>query len=332
MKMWFEDLTGFAEESPDQVRANLHLTDTTITSKVNGRAMAYGRLETPSLGELRARVAQADYPRGRLTVEQVVGDAKRLHADESNAGALFQVASQFNLLEMVSPSCTPEDGVGIYQHDPTQGPACAIAAGAGTIYRNYFAAVNGCVGQSADNQIDCLRDIGELLDNTDDRLWTMRNGYALASEAGLIEIAGRLASITAAERDGLKQSLRIGVQWDTEVTLNGCGHGVAQAFCSALPVAYSEHPADLWAEFARLVLEATYEATLRVAALNLAEHGNATVFLTTVGGGAFGNHPDWIFSAIQSAIDVVAECPLRVSIVSYAHPNPRVEELRVPQI
>jgi hypothetical protein len=36
---------------------------------------------------------------------------------------------------MVSPRVTPEDGVGIYDLDRTQGPACAVAAGAGTIYR-----------------------------------------------------------------------------------------------------------------------------------------------------------------------------------------------------
>ena len=47
-----------------------------------------------------------------------------------NAGALFQVASQLNLLEMTGPEVTPEDGVTIYQDDRTQGPACAIAAGA----------------------------------------------------------------------------------------------------------------------------------------------------------------------------------------------------------
>ena len=38
---------------------------------------------------------------------------------------------------------TPEHGVTRYQHDRTQGPACAIAAGAATIYRNYFAPVGG---------------------------------------------------------------------------------------------------------------------------------------------------------------------------------------------
>jgi transposase len=50
---------------------------------------------------------------------------------------------QFNLLEMTSPSVSPEHGVTRYQDDHTQGPACAIAAGAATIYRNYFAPVGG---------------------------------------------------------------------------------------------------------------------------------------------------------------------------------------------
>ncbi|WP_245316866.1 hypothetical protein [Bradyrhizobium manausense] len=49
----------------------------------------------------------------------------------------------------------------IYQSDSTQGPACAIAAGAATIYRNYFAKVAGRLGQTKDRQIDALADLGE---------------------------------------------------------------------------------------------------------------------------------------------------------------------------
>ncbi len=89
---------------------------------------------------------------------------------------------------MVSPDVTPEHGVGIYENDFTQGPACAIAAGAGTIYRNYFAVISDQVGQSARNQIDCLADIGVALGNSEQELWEMRNGYALASREGLIGI------------------------------------------------------------------------------------------------------------------------------------------------
>jgi hypothetical protein len=41
-------------------------------------------------------------------VSVVTGDVRRMHQSRENAGALFQVASQFNLLEMVSQTVTPE--------------------------------------------------------------------------------------------------------------------------------------------------------------------------------------------------------------------------------
>ena len=52
----------------------------------------------------------------------MTGDVRRLHQVPEYAGALFQVASQFNLLEMVSPEVTPEHGVTRYQHDAHAGP------------------------------------------------------------------------------------------------------------------------------------------------------------------------------------------------------------------
>jgi hypothetical protein len=42
-----------------------------------------------------------------------------MHADPELEGALFQVASQFNLIEMTGPSVTPEDGVTRYSGDHT---------------------------------------------------------------------------------------------------------------------------------------------------------------------------------------------------------------------
>ena len=37
-----------------------------------------------------------------LSFDHIIGDAKSLHRDPANAGAVFQVASQFNALEMVA--------------------------------------------------------------------------------------------------------------------------------------------------------------------------------------------------------------------------------------
>ena len=324
---WFETLTGFPEKSPHQVQANVTVDGNTLSSCVNGETLICGDLETPSLAELRKRVQLSRHKVGETSVREIVANVQHLHTDEQNADSLFQVASQFNLLEMASPNVTPERGVGIYENDPTQGPACAVAAGAGTIYRNYFATVNGQTGQSANNQINCLRDIGAALGNSESRLWEMKNGYALASRRGLVEISERLRAASESELDELRQLLRIGVHWKTQVTLGGSKHLVSQAYCSALPVAYSRHAPQLWAEFARLILEASYEATLCAAILNSVNNGNNRVFLTLLGGGVFGNDTDWIIRAIQRALNLYKDAGLDVAIVSYGSSNQDVKQL-----
>jgi hypothetical protein len=324
---WFESLVGFPESQPDQVRKNLSVSGETLASHVNGREFICGRLETPSLAELRARVKSTPARRGRIAVREVVADVQDLHTNVANAGSLFQVASQFNLLEMVSPSVTPERGVGIYERDFTQGPACAIAAGAGTIYRNYFAPTNGQIGQSRDNQVDCLRDLGEELGNTDARLWRMSNGYALASRSGLNEISDLLRTADDRQLDALRSRLRIGLQWQTQVTLQGASHLVSQAYCSALPVAYSAHPTERWQGFAKLVLEASYEATMCAAILNARNEGNHRVFLTLLGGGAFGNGTEWIIGSMRRALKLHDGAGLEVVVVSYGTSDQHVRGL-----
>jgi len=64
--IWFESLTGFREESPEQVRANIVVADQTMVSTVNGWQMVCGRLETPSLADLRTRLKAAPPPAGTL--------------------------------------------------------------------------------------------------------------------------------------------------------------------------------------------------------------------------------------------------------------------------
>jgi len=325
--MWFEALTGFREESPEQVRKNMSVDGELLKSHVNGKEYIFGLLETPSLAGLRDQVARSKSHSGQLSVREAIVDVQQLHIEKSNAGSLFQVASQFNLLEMVSPNVTPEQGIEGYEYDRTQGPACAIAAGAGTIYRNYFANVNGKLGQTWNNQIDCLADIGESLGNSDNHLWEMKNGYALASEKGLIEITNKIKSATESEIDDLRKLLRIGIQWNTEVTLNDSKHTVTQAYCSALPVAYSRQPSELWAGFARIVLESSYEATICSGILNFLKTGNNKVYLTLIGGGAFGNKRPWIINAINRSLNLYKHVGLDVIIVSHGRSNSHVQEL-----
>lgn len=324
---WFKTLTGCREESPDQVRNQLTVDGNCLRSNSNGKEWHCGELETPRLAELRERARKVPAEGETTTVREVVADVQALLRDTSNAGAMFQVASQFNLLEMVSPHVVPEDGVGIYEHDLTQGPACAIAAGAGTIYRNYFAPVNGKIGQTADNQIDCLADVGERLGNSHERLWKMVNGYALPTKGGLDSINERLDALDESQRDHLRGLLRIGLQLDTQVTLGESKHIVSQAYCSAMPVSYTAHSSHLWAPFATLILEAAYEATICASIENAARTGNNRLYLTLLGGGAFGNEIAWIRESIHRAISLYPDCGLDIAIVSYGRSKPAVQDL-----
>ena len=314
---WFENLTGCVDESPESVREHLFIDGRRLHSRLNGKSWLCGELETQTLAQLRQRVSNIKRDLAPISVRNVVGNVQHLHLNRANENAVFQVASQFNLLEMTSPRVTPECGVGIYEHDFTQGPACAIAAGAGTIYRNYFVDINGRIGQTADNQIDCLSGIAKLLDNSKQRLWKMVNGYALPSAEGLEEINRKLESMDEAALDAVRQALQIGLHWDTQVTLGDASHTVSQAYCSAMPVAYTPHTKELWAPLAKLVLEAAYEATICAAILNVDRNRNNRLFLTRLGGGAFGNNPDWITDALRRSLELYSDSGLDVAIVSY---------------
>lgn len=321
---WFRDLTGFAEASYEATRARLRVDGRTLRSLANDRTFDVGELRTPTLKELRDHVSSSGSTAVRPKIRNVFGDVRELHCSAEYAGSLFQVASQFNLLEMVDPSVSPEDGVTRYQWDNTQGPACAIAAGAATIYRNYFVPVAGGTGQTADRQFDMLADLGVALSqrlgkNVSD-LYRMQNGYALASREGLIAIGDHLARCSSSERDVLRMQLRIGLHLDVVVTQADIDPlpRVSQAFCSALPVAYSAQPTELWEPFARLVLEATYEATLLAGMLCHQRGGSNVVSLTRVGGGAFGNDNEWINSAIDYALGRVDAGDLDVRLINRA--------------
>ena len=322
---WFESITGFREQGWEATRRRLAVEGEHLVSRVDGSRHGIGRFATPSLGELRAqplaRVA-------RTRVDCLGGDARALHSDPRFAGATFQVASQFNALEMFSPAVTPEDGVTGYADDPTQGPACAIAAGAATIWRNYFMPLADGEGQTATRQLDTLADLGQdlaaALGCPVASLWTLRNGYALATREGLRAVGHLLRDASDEERDRLRSRLRVAWQRDAEVTdaPPGARPRVSQVFCSALPVAYTAIAPAQWQPFARLVLEAAYEATLRAAAAQHAAGGSGTVLLTRVGGGVFGNRDDWIDDALVRALAAVEFAGLDVRLVSRGVPHP----------
>ena len=314
---WFQDLTGLPTHDRALVQATVKLEGPQLRCLANGRLLSPGQLLMPTLNALRQ--APPATPASQIALSEVVADVQSLHLDPANAGAVFQVASQFNLLEMVNPTVSPEDGIARYAFDQTQGPARAMACGTGTLWRNDFVCLNGGIGQTKDRQIDCLADLGAALGNTHAQLWSMTNGYVLPKPGALGRIAGKLTAMSELQLDALRGLLRIGIQFDTEVTLNIAQHRVTQIYCSALPIAYGNDRTQDWEPFAKLVLEAAYEATFR-AALRYGKPGQP-LFLTLLGGGAFGNPKNWIVAAIRRATVLFKSSGLDVRLVSFGAPT-----------
>jgi len=321
--MWFKNLTGFDEVSPEIVKENIIIEGKNIISKINNKSYQFGELQIVSLENLRKQFEDIKST-GKIKVSEIVADVQELHCNLKNKNALFQAASQFNLLEMIGPNVSPEKGIDRYENDYTQGPACAIACGAGTIYRNYFVPLEDEIGQTVSNQVDCLEDVGKVLNNEKLDLWEMKNGYALVNQKGLLNINKQISHLSESGREFLKGKLKIGIQWNTEVTITKEKQLVSQIYCSALPVAYSYLESYYWESFARVILEATYEATFYSAIKNIDKSNK--VFLTLVGGGAFGNNIDWILESLVKTIEKFKNAPLDVKIVSYNNSNTLLKE------
>ncbi|CAK0892602.1 unnamed protein product, partial [Prorocentrum cordatum] len=312
------DAFGFKEQKYEETRARFELQGDVLVSRANSRRFHVGPFEVLSLEDLRRRLAPPDgaeatadaapaRPGGGLVFSNVVGDARELHANPDNASAVFQVASQFNCLEMNEPGARPEDGVTRYSSDATQGPACALACPGATVFRNYF--VNGR-GQGGKNQLDCL--------SRREGYWRMANGYCLPAKPGSIARVSRAVEADAALAEAVRRRTQVGIHWDTEV--RGGRHRVSQVFCSALPVAYGKStPSKDWQPFAQCVLDAAFDATLAAGAVLAARRGaRVKVYLTPVGGGAFGNRSQWICDALRRALQSHAAQPLDVMLVSFA--------------
>ncbi len=104
---WFARLTGFPPEGAyDVTRELLRVDGDQLVSTVTGARHGIGSLSVPTLAQLRDGINLPATQRS--TVRCVTGEARAMHADPPELeGALFQVASQFNLLEMTSPHVTP---------------------------------------------------------------------------------------------------------------------------------------------------------------------------------------------------------------------------------
>lgn len=258
-------------------------------------------------------------------------NVKDLICDEKNDGAVFQVASQFNCLEMVSPDVSPEDGITNYIYDHTQGPACALACSSALFYRNYLFKFDEEKGQLQNRQIDLLEHVDDYLGNTKNGIkqyWRVINGYCLTENpTKVLKLKERFEK----EKDlaeEMKKKVSIGIHWETEVNIKKTNRleiskqKICQVFCSTMALSYDKYKSsqtENWDPFCRNLLDAMYDATLTTAAiLAFMKQRRIKVFLTAIGGGVFRNPNIWIKEAIQKSINKHKEMPLDVVLVSYS--------------
>jgi hypothetical protein len=230
---WYGQLFGVEESSNyASVQANFQInSDATMTSLANGQTFQVGNFSTPTLSSLRShgiallRAYHAEQAKDSAAITElkyqhvVQGDVLLEHAQ--HPGAVLQAASQFNCLEFPSWQCLPEQGVTAYAHDHTQGPACALACAAGTVYRNYFADVDfhaldnaagsavgagptatpaatvPVLGQSKHRQINNLDLLQRALNNDAEKYFNVLNGYVFAQHERDL---ARLSAVIAASK------------------------------------------------------------------------------------------------------------------------------------
>ena len=255
-------------------------------------------------------------------------DVANLQADPRNAGCTFQVASKFNGIEGIDESTFPDSKnfttnciltyTHIHIHSPlkknyfnsdiydlTQGPVASVSAGPSAIARVYGAFYKPGTdprlwAQTTRRQHRMLGDVSCI---------TVANGYAMLDEM-------TSATLPANPYD-IVNKICVGVQKGAQVTFGKCitrSDGktmlqcvpqdirINQVFCAALNMAQGEagartsnHPQAKVVE--RCVLRAAYEGSY-LAAITA---GSPRLFLTMIGGGAFGNLQSTILGEIIRA-------------------------------
>eukprot|EP00698_Gefionella_okellyi_P002098 TRINITY_DN11971_c0_g1_i1.p1 TRINITY_DN11971_c0_g1~~TRINITY_DN11971_c0_g1_i1.p1 ORF type:complete len:610 (+),score=129.39 TRINITY_DN11971_c0_g1_i1:38-1867(+) len=332
-KTWFEKLFGFREGEYAATQSSFEVVGATLKSLRNNQSYGVGTWSTPTLAELREQCNSIALS-GKLAYRHIaVTDIFTQHCKPEYRGAMFQVASQFNCLEFVSDHITPEDGITMYERDPTQGPACSLACGAATVYRNYFLRVDPTsarLGQTKQRQVNCLDELEKMLPR---QFWRIKGGYSYSTAEDLRDFDKLLSRCSDEQREAMLGAIKIGVQRNVEVTFSQRFQPlqrstppqlVSQAFCSAISVSYSGLTTKRWELLARLVLDAVYEATLRAAAISAAQGGSNIVLLTLVGGAAYGNETEWICAAIGRAMALMRNYALDVRIVHYRNEDAEV--------
>lgn len=327
---WFECAFGFKEHSYSNAKSQF---DRMITENGNVRlnGILIGKFELFNGRQLHDMFPNTQSI-GRITIENIIRDIKAVHKNPiESENATIQVASQFNCLEMIDETITPEQGITIYKNDNTQGPICAISTPAGLAYRNYL--YNG--GQTCSNQIDMTIDLLTYLKTFDRTItWNMKNGYLMFGNERDLRKINKILSTNSTIRNFAKSVIQSGSHSGQGVFVQCTEyqHTVNHVYCSGLPISYNTIQYELWDGLAEIFLEAMYENTLLIACMNNKKtNQNKPCYLTQLGGGVFGMKHSQIVKAIIKACNVISKKGLNLDVKIVHYGNINQNYINLPQ-
>uniref|UniRef100_A0A6B2L742 Uncharacterized protein n=1 Tax=Arcella intermedia TaxID=1963864 RepID=A0A6B2L742_9EUKA len=337
---FFEEIWGF-KESIKSVKEYLQIDTSSdknhIISLINARTVQPGNFETRKINSFNEQDLVAKIKK-KGTLSIVIGngphttqydrvDIGALQAHPANRGATFQVASNFNCLEFVDERDSASVGITKYVFDQTQGPAACISAAPGVLYRNYF----------VPHYVD-----GKLYKGQLEQQINLLNNFFIPVTNGYINFNGNeLTEIYEPTWDDHfftdYGDVKVGVQTNVEVTsgtkrdgliymVEQSGQIINQVFTASINLGgtramFASRPKIQ--KLAQMLLKAAYRGTILVAMENALKAppelvGRNKLFLTLIGGGAFGNDLEWIVGALYEQLELIKRSGLEITLVIYA--------------
>lgn len=270
---WFEQLIGRPESEFNYTLAEVPIE----------HHPAMGQFSQPTINELKALTAKrlANNPNGVKLHVDYRTNYGHMQAFDTSAlqftapeNALFQVASNFNCLEVPKANYNPFNGYFLtgQMTDNTQGPSASGGAAFGSILR---------LLEHRIKPIDLLANVPEISAKNGKVPYDWNSGVQIA-DTGRIKV-------------GLHRNVRATfLRMSNKFAYNPKGPRINQVFTSTC-ICENTRPNGL----SRSLLEAAYEGTYLSAVVTQAP----MVILTMIGGGVFNNNHELIIEAMMKAHD-----------------------------
>ncbi len=349
---FFEHVMGIQEDvfqtnntyKKEAISWNEHENSFFLKNKSTDKLFRAGKFTVLSIGKLREltssassstpgsfNVIEALSPLGKSYYKYV--DIGANQADIQNRDAVFQIASNFNTLELTSSGDSMSNIVG-YVYDTTQGPFASISAAPGLILRHYYMFYNSNTNPIAWQQYaiigrlwqknDALKQLN-LLGNTDIPIVNSYVSFAYREPEDVNNFSVKNIQVGWHERIQVTSGFMPNTSKHT--LIDNPQQIINQVFTAAVDFGsnftYKGSPKAI--QIAQAIQDTAYEGTIRVAYA----YGKKKVILTLIGGGVFANELAWIAFAIEKMEQFITESGLDVTLIIFDGNNYKSTKIKL---